>query len=62
MLDPEALAASTAAAAVAIAKSLSNDETALLGAVFTQLGDTLTTIVQARAFNKNNAPPEGGAS
>ena len=38
-------------AAIALAEGRSNDEVALLGAVFTQLGDTLTTIAVRRGMN-----------
>jgi len=47
--------------AVALAQDRSDDELALMGAVFTQLGDTLTTIATQRALleakqnNQNNS-------
>ncbi|MCL2436860.1 MAG: hypothetical protein FWD00_02355 [Clostridiales bacterium] len=40
----EGLIASISAVALALSKNLSDDELALLAAVFLQLGDTLTTI------------------
>lgn len=64
MIDPEGLAASVTAAAIAISKSLNDDDLNLYGAVFTQLGDTLATIAQARAVksaaeNDNERSPAG---
>jgi hypothetical protein len=53
------IALSVTAAAIALSKGLAADETALLGAVFTQLGDTLTTISVAQNMEKP-APPESG--
>ena len=53
MLAPEAIAAMITAVAAAIAKDRDADELALLGAVFTQLGDTLATISAARDIEKN---------
>ena len=44
MLCPAALVSMVTAAAAVIAEGRSADELALLGAVFTQLGDTITTI------------------
>lgn len=46
------LALSVTAAAIALSKGLNADETALMGAVFTQLGDTLTTMSAAQSANK----------
>lgn len=43
-MNPCELTASITAIANALACRLSTDELSLLGAVFTQLGDTLTTI------------------
>ncbi len=40
--------------ACSIAKAFSKEETALLGAVFTQLGDTLATIAANEAINDCN--------
>ena len=48
MLLPEEIAVAITAAAISISKQLSSEGSALLGAVFTQLGDTLTTIATAR--------------
>lgn len=59
MLCPEGLAASVTAAAAAIAKGKSSDELNLLGAVFTQLGDTLATIATARDFCEAQNKPKG---
>lgn len=39
--------------AVAIAKDKSSDEMSLLGSIFTQLGDTLTTIATQNDFNES---------
>jgi hypothetical protein len=46
------LALSVTAAAIALSKGLDNDEMALMGAVFTQLGDTLTTMSAANDKKK----------
>lgn len=55
---PEELAIFVSGLAVAISKGKSNEELTVLSAVFTQLGDTLATIVAQRelceARNKNN--------
>lgn len=48
MLNPEALVAAVTAAAISIAEGKSTDDVALLGVVFTQLGDTLSTLSTAR--------------
>lgn len=50
MLSPEALAASVTAAAISMAKDRSDDELNLLSAVFSQLGDTLSTIAVQRGI------------
>lgn len=44
MLCPASLVASITAAAIAMSEGKSSEEINLLGTVFTQLGDTLTTI------------------
>ena len=54
------IAVSVTAAAVALSHGLSADETALLGAVFTQLGDTLTTISVVKSDEKPDPPAEEG--
>jgi hypothetical protein len=51
MNGPE-LAALVTAAAIALAEGKSRDETAALGAVFSQLGDTLATL----ATRKDDPP------
>ena len=48
MLTPEEIAVSITAAAISISRQLSSEDSALLGAAFTQLGDTLTTLAAAR--------------
>ena len=48
MLLPEEIAVAITAAAISISKQLSAEDSALLGAAFTQLGDTLATIAVAR--------------
>lgn len=53
MLAPDALITLVTALAGAIARDRENDEVALLGTVFTQLGDTLTTISAAKDIIKN---------
>jgi hypothetical protein len=55
MLSANDLTLSISAAAIALSKGLSNDETALLGAVFTQLGDTLTMMSLAAPFLSKTA-------
>ena len=45
---PEDLVLAVTVLAISISKRLENDDAALLGAVFTQLGDTLTTIAAAK--------------
>lgn len=66
-MNPCELTASVTALANALACRLSNDELSLLGAVLTQLGDTLTTIwckgIFAAAGNRNRGGlnrPENG--
>lgn len=44
MICPNTLVASVTAAAVVLAEGKTPDEISLLGSVFTQLGDTLTTL------------------
>ena len=53
MICPEGLAASVTAAAAALSQGRSADELGLLGALFTQLGDTLTAISLAKGINEN---------
>ena len=48
-LSSNEIVLSVTAAAIALADGLSANETAILGAVFTQLGDTLTTISTVRS-------------
>lgn len=48
MPSPEEITISVSAAAIAISKNLGIDETSLLAAIFTQLGDTLATISIAK--------------
>lgn len=54
---------SISALANVIAKNFDDDQLSLLGAVFTQLGDTLATISVQRALweNGNRAPNNGAA-
>lgn len=54
MMCPNELAASITAAAVAMAKDKSENEINLLGAVFSQLGDTLETIAAQKACCSSN--------
>lgn len=49
-MNPCQLTASVTAVANAIASKLTVDETAMLAAVFVQLGDTLATIVTQRSL------------
>ncbi|MCL2030958.1 MAG: hypothetical protein FWG93_05380 [Oscillospiraceae bacterium] len=46
------------ALALALAEGRTQDEVILLGAMFTQLGDTLATIAALR--DRNSPPPDGG--
>lgn len=52
-MDPCALTAAVTAVANTLACELSVDELTLLGAVFTQLGDTLATIAAQRSLCEN---------
>ncbi|MCL2084431.1 MAG: hypothetical protein FWH06_04130 [Oscillospiraceae bacterium] len=64
MSDPNALAASVTALAITIADGRSPDEIGLLGAIFTQLGDTLTTISVQKNINvskSDGSKPDEGA-
>lgn len=49
-MDPCALTASVTALANAMACELSDEELTVLGAVFVQLGDTLSTIAARRSL------------
>ena len=51
MLCPESMPAAVAAMAAAIAQGRSDEELGLLAAIFTQLGDSLASILVARACN-----------
>ena len=53
-MNPCGLTFGVTALANAIADNLSDDELNFVGAVFTQLGDTLTTISVQRDICKNN--------
>lgn len=53
MLAPEAIITMVTALAASIAQGRDNDEIALIGTVFTQLGDTLTTLSVAKDIIKN---------
>lgn len=61
---PNQLTAAITAAAAVLAENRSAEEIALLAAVFTQLGDTLTTIAAQQAIcagQKNlSLPGQGG--
>jgi len=50
MFCPSSLVAGITALAIAIAENKSSEEIDVLGAIFTQLGDTLTTISAQRSF------------
>ena len=56
MHDPIALAASVTALAIAVADGKGSDELSVMGAVFTQLGDTLTTISIQKGLNEAQKP------
>ena len=49
---PDSLPAAIGALAAAIAQGLSDDEVALMSALFVQLGDSLTTILASRALEE----------
>lgn len=51
-MDECELVTLVSAIACAISKGCSDDELALLSAVFSQLGDTLATIISRRELNK----------
>ena len=51
-MDPNERIASITAIAALIASRLSDDELGLAAAVFTQLGDTLSTIAVQRSLNQ----------
>ena len=53
-MNSNELVFSVATAAIALSKGLNTDEIALMGAVFTQLGDTLTTISLARGMEQSD--------
>ncbi|MCL2069157.1 MAG: hypothetical protein FWH00_04580 [Oscillospiraceae bacterium] len=57
MLEPEEIAVSVTATAIAMAKNLQPDDILLLSSVFMQLGDTLTTIAVARSKLQNQSTP-----
>lgn len=54
MLCPESLPATVGALAAAIAQGHSEEDIALLAALFTQLGDSLAVILAAKACGSNN--------
>ena len=51
MASSNEIVLSVTTAAIALSAGLSDSEISLLGAVFTQLGDTLTTIAAAHAMD-----------
>ena len=59
---PEEIVLSITAAAISISKRLPAEDTVLLGAAFTQLGDTLATLAAARerleATTQPDSPPK----
>jgi len=59
-MDGLALTTGINSLAVMIANCLTDEEAALAAAVFTQLGDTLTTILTQRAFCSGNDENETG--
>lgn len=63
MVCPEGLAVSVSALAATLSKGKSADELSLLGAVFTQLGDTLATIAAVKSLAESSEKePSGGKS
>ena len=59
MICPNTLAASITAVAIALADGRSDDEINVLGAAFTQLGDTLTLMgVQRDRISQSGAEKE----
>lgn len=58
MPSPEEIVLSVSAAAIAISKNLSTDDTVLLATVFTQLGDTLATIATAKEYAAPQQAPK----
>lgn len=55
---PETLTLSITVAAINISKCLPETDTALLGAIFSQLGDTLATIAAAKEKIKESTKAE----
>ena len=58
---PNQLTAAITAAAAVLAENRSAEEIALLAAVFTQLGDTLTTIAAQQAICAGQKNPSSSA-
>lgn len=54
MMCPNELVASITALAVSLAEGKSEDEINLIGAIFSQLGDTLDTIAAQKALCSEN--------
>ncbi len=54
---PEVLVTAVTTAAIAMSKDLSSSDIVLLASMFTQLGDTLNTIVAARASCEEETAP-----
>ena len=61
MLSPEQLAAWTNAAAIALARGRDADALSVLGCVFTQIGDTLTTMSTQKSLMENKKTNTGGS-
>lgn len=60
MFCADSVPATVGALSSAIAKGLSNDELALLAAVFTQLGDSLSLILASRICAASGAKDDNG--
>lgn len=52
-MSPCELVTSVSSLACAIANEFTEEETALLATIFTQLGDSLTTVLAAKACKSN---------
>ncbi|MCL1873602.1 MAG: hypothetical protein FWF85_05750 [Clostridiales bacterium] len=55
MLSPAGLAASVTALAIVLTEGRSSTEMGILGAIFTQLGDTITTMSLQKALLESNS-------
>lgn len=57
MLCPEELVLLISSVAVSLSKNIDDDELGVLAAAFTQLGDTLATILAQKDYIENKCSP-----